>query len=158
MIFFFSSIDFLKTIIRLDVIGWCVEMISVKVNPNLEKLPPYLFAEMDRKKKEIQQKIEDGEGKFESFIPLTIGDPDIPTPWPIIEKLQRYAEDYHGYPDYEGTRELREALTDYYRRRANVTLSPDDFVICAGAKNELFDQTRVFTRIGRNPPDILLLN
>ncbi|MGH7933228.1 MAG: LL-diaminopimelate aminotransferase [Candidatus Binataceae bacterium] len=85
----------------------------------LKLLPPYLFAELDRLKKEVQQTGID-------VISLGIGDPDLPTPQHIVEALKRAADDpaNHRYPDYEGLERFRQAAADWYRRRFNVTLDP----------------------------------
>ena len=71
-------------------------------------LPPYLFAELDRAKAELQ-----AEGK--EVISLGIGDPDMPTPEPIIEALKREAAEpsNHRYPSYEGLLSFREAVAGW---------------------------------------------
>lgn len=58
----------------------------------LQKLPPYLFAEIDRKKKAAIAAGRD-------IINLGVGDPDKPTPTPIIRSLQHHAENpaFHQY-------------------------------------------------------------
>ena len=85
----------------------------------IEQIPPYLFAEIDRKKEELRQKGID-------LIDLGIGDPDLPTPKPIIERLKMAAENpkNHRYPSYEGMIEFRTAVAQWYARRFNVTLDP----------------------------------
>jgi LL-diaminopimelate aminotransferase len=82
-------------------------------------LPPYLFAAIDRMKQEAIRKGID-------IINLGIGDPDLPTPPHIIERLQRTATDprHHQYPSYEGMLRFREAVARWYRQRFNVTLDP----------------------------------
>ena len=52
----------------------------------IEQIPPYLFAEIDKKKEEMRKKGMD-------LIDLGIGDPDLPTPKPIIERLKKASED-----------------------------------------------------------------
>ncbi len=91
----------------------------IKPAARLSLLPPYLFAELDRLKKQVQQTGVD-------VISLGIGDPDLPTPHHIVESLKRAAEDprNHRYPDYQGLDRFREAAVDWYRRRFGVRLDP----------------------------------
>ncbi len=92
---------------------------QIKPAARLNLLPPYLFAELDRLKREIQQKGVD-------VISLGIGDPDLPTPRFIIESLQRAAEKppNHRYPDYEGLERFRQTACGWYQRRFGVKLDP----------------------------------
>jgi LL-diaminopimelate aminotransferase len=85
----------------------------------LGQIPPYLFAEIDRK---VQQKKQSGV----DVISLGIGDPDLPTPARIVSVLQEAAADpaNHRYPSYFGLAELREAIADWYSRRFRVSLDP----------------------------------
>ena len=87
-------------------------------------LPPYLFAEVDRR---IAEKRAQGH----DVISLGIGDPDLPTPEYIRRALHETAEQpaNHRYPDYYGLRELRVAIADWYRGRFGVQLDPDQEVI-----------------------------
>jgi len=82
-------------------------------------IPPYLFAEIDRK---VQEKKRAGV----DVISLGIGDPDLPTPNRIVNVLQESAADpaNHRYPSYFGLAELREAIAHWYRERFRVTLDP----------------------------------
>ena len=90
----------------------------------LKVLPPYLFAELDRRK---QEKIEQGV----DVIDLGVGDPDLPTPGPIVEALKRAAEnpENHKYPSYVGMKAYREAVSQWYKRRFDIDLDPDREVI-----------------------------
>jgi LL-diaminopimelate aminotransferase len=82
-------------------------------------LPPYLFAAIDRMKQEAIRKGVD-------IINLGVGDPDLPTPAHIIQRLQQAATDprHHQYPSYEGMLRFREAVARWYRQRFNVELDP----------------------------------
>ncbi len=82
-------------------------------------IPPYLFAEIDRK---VQEKKRAGV----DVISLGIGDPDLPTPQRIVSVLQEAAADpaNHRYPSYFGLAELRDAIAHWYRERFRVTLDP----------------------------------
>ncbi|MDD5224868.1 MAG: LL-diaminopimelate aminotransferase [bacterium] len=95
-----------------------------RLSERLDRLPPYLFAEIDRKKKEVRARGVD-------LIDLSIGDPDLPTPAPIIEALRRAAGDprNHQYPSYEGLLSFRRAAADFYRRRFEVELDPETEVL-----------------------------
>ncbi len=89
----------------------------------LKQLPPYIFIALDQLKKKA---IADGA----DIISFGIGDPDLPTPKPIIEALARAAKNpaNHQYPDGEGLMGTRKALADYYGRRFGVALDPADEV------------------------------
>jgi LL-diaminopimelate aminotransferase len=85
----------------------------------LGRIPPYLFAEIDRK---VQEKKRAGV----DVISLGIGDPDLPTPGRIVSVLQETAADpaNHRYPSYFGLADLREAIAAWYRERSGVELNP----------------------------------
>ncbi len=75
----------------------------------IEKLPPYLFAEIDKK---IAQKKQEGV----DVISLGIGDPDQPTPANVVEKMCEAVRDSanHRYPSYYGHPEFRKAIADWF--------------------------------------------
>jgi LL-diaminopimelate aminotransferase len=87
-------------------------------------LPPYLFAELDRR---VAAKRAGGA----DVISLGIGDPDLPTPPHVVRALQEAAEDpsTHQYPSYYGLPAFRQAIADHYRRRFGVELDPDRQVL-----------------------------
>ena len=106
----------------------------------LERLPPYLFAELERK---IQAKRAAGV----DVISLGIGDPDTPTYAPIVQAAQRAVADpsTHGYPTNRGRREFREAVARFYERRFGVELDPELEVMPAiGAKECIFNLNLAF--------------
>ncbi|RLJ69776.1 LL-diaminopimelate aminotransferase [Hydrogenivirga caldilitoris] len=86
----------------------------------LKVLPPYLFAELDRRK---QEKLAQGV----DVIDLGVGDPDLPTPEPIVEALCRAAKkpENHRYPSYVGMKAYREAVAQWYKRRFDINLDPN---------------------------------
>ncbi|MEW6776156.1 MAG: LL-diaminopimelate aminotransferase [Bdellovibrionota bacterium] len=90
----------------------------------IKKLPPYLFADIDKKKREVAARGVD-------IISMGIGDPDKPTPAFIIKELARAAKDpsTHRYPDYDGMIEFRTAAADFMQKRFGVTLDPKTEVI-----------------------------
>ena len=85
----------------------------------LGRIPPYLFAEIDRK---VQEKKRAGI----DVISLGIGDPDLATPGRIVSVLQETAADpaNHRYPSYFGLAELREAIASWYADRSGIELDP----------------------------------
>ncbi len=106
----------------------------------LERLPPYLFAELERK---VREKKEAGV----DVISLGIGDPDTPTPVPVIDALAAGAADpgTHRYPSNRGRPELREAFARFYARRFGVTLDPETEIVPAlGAKECVFNLNLAF--------------
>src|ERR687890_723816 len=106
----------------------------------LDRLPPYLFAELERK---IREKKAAGV----DVISLGIGDPDTPTPQPVIDALAAAAGDpgTHQYPSNRGRPELREAYARFYERRFGVALDPETEIIPAlGAKECVFNLNLAF--------------
>jgi LL-diaminopimelate aminotransferase len=96
----------------------------------LSELPPYLFVEIDRKKREAAARGVD-------VINLGIGDPDLPTPAPIVRALARAARNpvNHRYPESEGLDIFRQAAAEWYGRRFGVSVSPATEVLSLiGAK------------------------
>ena len=93
--------------------------VQIRAASRLSLLPPYLFAELDRLKREVQQKGVD-------VISLGIGDPDLPTPLHIVEACKRAAELplNQRYPDYQGLDRFREAACSWYKSRFGVVLDP----------------------------------
>jgi LL-diaminopimelate aminotransferase len=91
----------------------------VKVAGRIEALPPYLFAQLDRK---LEAKRAEGV----DVISLGVGDPDLPTPEGILRTMQQAVEDpgTHRYPSYSGSPEFRRAVAGYYARRFGVELDP----------------------------------
>jgi LL-diaminopimelate aminotransferase len=96
----------------------------MKTAKRMDLIPPYLFAELDRKKNEAIAKGVD-------VINLGIGDPDMPTPDHIIKAMHKSIDDpeTHNYPPYEGTKNFREAVASYYESRFNVQLDPNTEVL-----------------------------
>jgi len=96
----------------------------VKVNNAMQNLPPYLFAR-------IEQKIAEAREKGIDIINLGIGDPDIPTPRHIIDRMATavYDSANHQYPSSVGLLEFRQAVADWYRQRFQVQLDPKTEVV-----------------------------
>ncbi len=87
-------------------------------------MPPYLFARIEKK---IAEKKEQGV----DIISLGIGDPDRPTPKIIIDKLAETAQNpaNHQYPFSAGMLSFRKAVAEYYKKRHNVQLDPENKVV-----------------------------
>jgi LL-diaminopimelate aminotransferase len=96
----------------------------VRLAKRVESLPPYLFAELDRR-------IAERRAAGQDIISLGVGDPDSPTPEHVVETLREAARDpaTHQYPSYYGMPELRAAIAGWYRRRFGVDLDPDTEVL-----------------------------
>src|SRR5579863_10678273 len=114
----------------------------------LERIPPYLFAQRERK-------IADKRAAGIDVITLAIGDPDIPTFPPIVAAAQRAVADpsTHTYPTNRGRQEFREAVAAFYARRFGVELDPETEVMPAiGAKECIFNLNLAFL----DPGDVAL--
>ncbi|HWF55957.1 MAG TPA: LL-diaminopimelate aminotransferase [Solirubrobacteraceae bacterium] len=114
----------------------------------LEKIPPYLFAELERK---IAAKRAEGI----DVISLGIGDPDMPTYAPIVAAAQQAVADpsTHRYPSNRGRSDFRQAVAAFYRRRFGVELDPETEVMPAiGAKECIFNLNLAFL----DPGDVAL--
>ncbi len=126
-----------------------MKVMRIEKAKRIEQIPPYLFAEIDKKKRELRQKGID-------LIDLGIGDPDLPTPKPIIERLKIAAENpqNHRYPSYEGMIEFRTAVAQWYERRFNVKLDPGTEVLSLiGSKEGIAHIPLAFV----NPGDYVLV-
>lgn len=114
----------------------------------IKTLPPYLFAQIDQKKREkLQQGVD--------LIDLGVGDPDIPTPKPIVEAMKKAVEkpEHHRYPSYEGMLSFRKAVANWYKRRFGVDLDPEKEVITLiGSKEGIAHFPLAFI----NPGDVVL--
>jgi LL-diaminopimelate aminotransferase len=91
----------------------------VRISNRVASVPPYMFAELDRK-------IEEKRAGGVDVISLGVGDPDRPTPEHVVEALREAAGDpsTHRYPSYYGMPELREAVARWYGDRFGVEVDP----------------------------------
>jgi len=115
----------------------------------LKKLPPYLFKELDRKRDEAISKGVD-------VIDLGVGDPDLPTPEPVVEEMKKAVQDpmNHRYPSYSGMIEFRKAAAQWYENRFGVSLDPEQEVLSLiGSKEGIAHFPLAFV----NPGDIVLV-
>src|ERR671919_2491779 len=112
----------------------------MRPSSRLDRLPPYLFAELERKVREKRAAGVD-------VISLGIGDPDTPTPQPVVDALAAGANDpgTHQYPSNRGRPEFREAFARFYERRFGLELDPETEIIPAlGAKECVFNLNLAF--------------
>ncbi len=111
----------------------------------LAQIPPYLFAEIDRKRDELVS-------KGVSIINMGVGDPDRPTPDHVIQAMTEAIRDpsTHNYPPYQGTKEYRKAVVEYMARRFGVAgLNPDTEVVSSiGSKEAIHNTFLAFVEAG----------
>ncbi len=120
----------------------------MKPSQRLDRMPPYLFAELERK-------IAEKKAAGVDVISLGIGDPDTPTPAPVVAALQDAVErpDTHQYPSNRGRSEFREGIARFYDRRFGVTLDAETEILPAlGAKECIFNLNLAFL----DPGDLAL--
>src|ERR671928_380197 len=98
----------------------------MRPSSRLERIPPYLFAQLERK---IAEKRAQGI----DVISLGIGDPDTPTPSFVVDALGEAAQDpgTHQYPSNRGRQEFRDAVAGFYSRRFGVELDPATEIVPA---------------------------
>ena len=96
----------------------------MKVSERLEKIPPYLFAEIDRK-------IDEAKAKGIDIISLGIGDPDTPTLQPVVNEMHKAIDNpkNHDYPPYNGTAQFRNGAKDWMKKRFGVELNADTEIL-----------------------------
>ncbi len=94
---------------------------KIELASRIRALPPYLFADIDRQKREKAIELKKSGS---DLIDLGIGDPDLPTPAHIVAAMQKAAAEprYHRYPSYEGMQGFRDAAVGWYKSRFGVSL------------------------------------
>ncbi|HXV47252.1 MAG TPA: LL-diaminopimelate aminotransferase [Candidatus Binatia bacterium] len=123
--------------------------ITIKKAQRINELPPYLFAEIDRRKRAALARGVD-------LIDLGIGDPDIPTPAAVVEKLVESASkpNNHRYPNSSGMLEFREAVSNWYLSRFSVKLDANNEVVSLiGSKEGIGNMAVAFV----DPGDMVLV-
>jgi alanine-synthesizing transaminase len=114
----------------------------------MKRLPPYVIAEVNAMRAAARAAGED-------IIDLGMGNPDLPPPAHVIEKLAEVARDpkAHGYSASKGIPGLRRAQANYYGRRFGVDLDPDsEVVVTLGSKEGLANLAQAITA----PGDVVL--
>lgn len=103
---------------------------------NLNKLPLYLFDQIDKMKKSIPDPIDFG-----------VGDPDIPTPKIIVDELIKNVKksENHRYPPYDGILELKKEISEYFKKRFSVNLDPEkEVLVLIGSKEGIAHSLEAF--------------
>lgn len=101
--------------------------------PRIDRLPPYVFSTVNKVKAAARAAGED-------IIDFGMGNPDKPTPKPIVEKMIETAqrEDTHRYSSSNGIPRLRKAISDWYQKRYQVDICPEnEAVVTIGSKEGL---------------------
>jgi len=115
----------------------------------VQDLPPYLFVG-------ITKKIAEKKARGEDVISFAIGDPDIPTPQHILDRLCVAAQEpaNHRYPESDGLPELRQAVSAWYEQRFGLAFDPDKEVVpLIGSKEGIAHAALCFI----DPGDIALV-
>ncbi len=114
----------------------------------IKRLPPYLFAE-------IEKIIKEKKSQGIDLISLSIGDPDLPPPAFVIESLKQEAADLknHNYSFSQGEPDFREGVVGWCKKRFNIDLQQDHVVAVLGSKEGIANIARAFV----NPGDRVLV-
>jgi len=114
----------------------------------IKRLPPYLFAEIEKISKEKKTQGID-------LISLSIGDPDLPPPQFIIDALKEEVANLknHNYSFSQGEPDFRKAVASWYKNRFNVDLQQDQVIALLGSKEGIANIARAFI----NPRDKVLV-
>lgn len=114
---------------------------------NLNKLPPYLFSEIDRK-------VAEAKARGVDIINLGVGDPDLPTPAPVVEALCEAARDpaTHTYSPCNGTPDFRAAAANWMKTRFGVSLETNEIMSLIGAKEGIAHMVLAWV----DPGDVVL--
>ncbi len=121
----------------------------MRLSKRLDRLPPYLFLEISRK-------IAEKRARGEDVVTFGIGDPDIPTPKHILDKIagETYNPPNHRYPETDGLPALRKAIADWYGQRFGQELDPNKEVVpLIGAKEGIGHVAFCFV----DPGDVALI-
>ncbi len=115
---------------------------------NLKSLPPYVFVELDKKKKAAREAGRD-------ILDLGIGDPDRPTPQAIIDNFKESVQkaSNHQYPIGRGSKQFKQAVVDWMDKRFDVAITDKEVACLIGAKDGITHLPLAFI----NPGDIVLV-
>jgi LL-diaminopimelate aminotransferase len=114
-----------------------------EVADRVKRLPPYLFAEIEKTMKEKKAQGVD-------LISLSIGDPDLPPPPVVVEALKEEAVNLknHNYSLSQGEPEFRETVAEWCKKRFRIDLAQDEIIALLGSKEGLANIARAFVNAG----------
>jgi LL-diaminopimelate aminotransferase len=114
-----------------------------EVADRVKRLPPYLFAE-------IEKAIKEKKAQGVDLISLSIGDPDLPPPPVVIAALKEEAANLqnHNYSLSQGEPAFREAVAAWCKKRFHVDVSQDEVIALLGSKEGLANIARAFVNAG----------
>jgi LL-diaminopimelate aminotransferase len=121
---------------------------TIEFADRVKRLPPYLFAE-------IEKLIKEKKAQGIDLISLSIGDPDLPPPQFVIDALKEEAANLknHNYSFSQGEPDFRQAVADWYKKRFHVDLAQGQVVALLGSKEGIANVARAFV----NPGDRVLV-
>ncbi|MBK9293732.1 MAG: LL-diaminopimelate aminotransferase [Oligoflexia bacterium] len=117
---------------------------AIEYANRIKRLPAYIFARLDELKKEKEK-------TGAEVISFGVGDPDLPAPEKVIKKLHEASlkPKSNRYPSYAGMPELREAISQWYEARFNVSLNPQtEVLVLCGSKEGLAHIPQAFINEG----------
>jgi LL-diaminopimelate aminotransferase len=116
---------------------------NVEFADRVKRLPPYLFAE-------IEKVIKEKKAQGVDLISLSIGDPDLPPPPFVIDSLTEEVANLknHNYSFSQGEPDFRQAVAEWYKKRFQVDLGPDQVIALMGSKEGLANIARAFVNAG----------
>jgi LL-diaminopimelate aminotransferase len=122
--------------------------VNIEFAERVKRLPPYLFAE-------IEKLIKEKKAQGVDLISLSIGDPDLPPPPFIIASLKEEVANLknHNYSFSQGEPDFRQAIADWYKKRFHVLLDQEEAVALVGSKEGIANIARAFV----NPGDHVLV-
>ncbi|MBA3827013.1 MAG: aminotransferase class I/II-fold pyridoxal phosphate-dependent enzyme, partial [Ktedonobacterales bacterium] len=121
----------------------------MQISERIRSMPPYHFAK-------TAQLLAQKRAQGIDVIPLTMGDPDLPTPDAVIDRLTAAAHDpaNHRYPSYYGFPELRQGMAAYFARRFGVEVDAErEVALLLGSKEGLAHLALVML----DPGDVALI-
>jgi len=121
---------------------------DIEFADRVKRLPPYLFAE-------IEKLIKEKKAQGVDLISLSIGDPDLPPPQFVIDALKEEAANpkNHNYSFSQGEPDFRQAVAEWYKKRFHADLTQDQVVALLGSKEGIANVARAFV----NPGDKVLV-
>jgi LL-diaminopimelate aminotransferase len=116
---------------------------NFEIADRVTRIPPYLFAEIERVIKEKKAQGVD-------LISLSIGDPDLPPPPFIIDALKEEVANLknHNYSLSQGEPDFRQAVAAWYKKRFRVDVNQDEVIALLGSKEGLANIARAFVNAG----------